>query len=120
MAMTPGSPFKKIGITSAIAAATTAPTAVQLVGDNANSSYAVRSYRLCNPGNSTAYFAYGANASDANTQAVIPTNATVGGGSIPVLSNTVSIVSAEVGQYWTCITPSANFTVFITPGIGIS
>jgi hypothetical protein len=107
--------------TSAIAANSTAPTAVQLLGDNTATALTWRQFRLMNNGAQTVYCAYGSNATVANTNAQIPTNATTGAfQSYPVPAGAVEVITAPVGQFWTGITASnfAGASFFITPGVG--
>src|SRR4051812_18989550 len=96
-----GEPFIPIGATSLIAANAVAPTAVQLAGDATSATMQTRSYRVMNNGAETAFYAYGANATVANTNVVIPTNASVGGLSYPLPAGGIEVITAPAGQYWT-------------------
>lgn len=115
----PGEPFIPIGATSKIAAAATAPTAVQLAGDATSATMQTRNYRVMNNGAETAFYAYGANTSLAASNVVIPTNASVGGFSYPIPAGAIEVITAPAGQYWTAITATNAVSVFITPGRGL-
>lgn len=113
-------PFLAVGSTALISANIVAPSGVQLVGDLPAPAITWRQYRIFNAGNQVAFCAYGANAALAASGAVIPTNASVGAGSIPVAVNTTEIITAPVGQYWSAtVTANTPNTVFITPGRGM-
>jgi hypothetical protein len=114
-----GEPFLPVGPTSKIAAATTAPTAVLLAGDQGPGTMTYAQYRVQNNGSEAAFYAYGVNTTVANTNATIPTNASVGGNCYPLSAGGIEVITAPTGQYWTAITSTANFSVFITPGRGV-
>jgi hypothetical protein len=115
-------PFMSLGATSAVAANSTAPAGVQLSGDNTATSMTWRQYRAMNNSNMTVFYAYAANATLAQSAAVIPTNAGAGAtATFPLAAGQVEIITAPAGQYWSGIT-AANFAgqgFFITPGIGL-
>lgn len=112
-------PFVPIGPTSKIAAATTAPTAVQIAGDPTASAGEQRQYRIMNNGSEAAFYAFGVSAAAAASNVVIPTNASVGGNSYPLPAGAVEVITAPASQFWTAITSTANFSIFITPGRGV-
>lgn len=112
-------PFLAVGPTSKIAAASTAPAGVQLSGDTTATAATWRQYRLQNNGTETVFYAYGSNASVAQTNAAIPTNASVGANSFPLGVGAIEVVTAPVGRYWSAITASANCSLYISPGVGL-
>lgn len=114
----PASPFTPIGTASLIAAATTAPAGLRLAGDPTAEHLGVRQYRLHNAGNTTIYYAYAATNTAAQTAAIVPTNATVGGGH-PLPAGAVEVITAPVAQFWSGITVGSNCSFFISPGLGV-
>lgn len=113
-----GEPFTPIGTASLIAAATTAPAGVQLIGDPTGEAMGTRQFRLFNAGNTTVYYATGANATLAQSAAIVPTNATVGGAH-PLPAGAIEVITAPSGLYWSGITVGSNCSFFISPGIGV-
>lgn len=113
-----GQPFMPVGTASLVAAATTAPSGVQLIGDATTETIGSRQFRLHNAGNTTVYWATGANAALAQTAAIVPTNATIGGGH-PSPAGSVEVVTMPVGLFWSGITVGTNCSFFISPGQGI-
>lgn len=111
-------PFVPIGTASLIAAATTAPNGSQLAGDPTNEPLGPRQYRLFNAGNTTIYYATGANASLAQAAAIVPTNASVGGGH-PLPAGAIEVITMKSGLYWSGITVGSNCSFFISPGRGV-
>lgn len=114
----PASPFMPIGTASLIAAATTAPAGAQIAGDPTTEVLGTRQYRLHNAGNTTVYYATGANATLAQTAAIVPTNTTVGGGH-PLPAGAIEVITMKVGQYWSGITVGSNCSFFVSPGLGV-
>ena len=113
-------PFLKVGTTSKVAADTTAPSGVQCAGDTKQvGTMDLRQYRVQNNSTETVFYAYGANATVAQTNAVIPTNATVGGNSMPLSAGAIEVISAPIGQYWSAITVTAAAALYVTPGKGV-
>jgi len=113
-------PFMPIGPTSLIAANATAPAGVQLAGDPTAATMEWVQYRIQNNGAQTAFYSFGSNATVAQNNAVIPTNASVGGNCYPLPAGAVEVITAKPSQFWSGIT-SANTgaSVFITPGRGV-
>lgn len=112
--------FQPLGSTAKIAANFVAPAGVQLVGDTSQAPMTWRQYRVMNDSNQTIFYAYGANASLAQSAAVIPTNSDVGAGSFPLPPGGVEVITAPAGRYWsgTCAVNTA-VVLYITPGIGL-
>jgi hypothetical protein len=112
-------PFLPRGTTSKIAADTTAPAGLRLAGDtNTTDPMAFMQYRVANGGTETIYFFYASTNTAAQTGAVIPTNATVGGAH-PLPAGAVEVITAPTGQFWSGITATAAQSLFITPGKGV-
>jgi len=113
-------PFQPIGPTSKIAANATAPSGVQLAGDPTAEVMGWRQYRIQNNGAETVFYAYGANASAAQTNAAIPTNASVGANSYPIPAGAVEVITAKPSLYWSGITAgNTGVSLYITPGRGV-
>jgi hypothetical protein len=113
-------PFQPNGASCLIAANSSAPSGVQLVGDTGTETIGRRQYRVSNASNMTVYYATGTNASLAASAAIIPTNASVGGGH-PLPAGATEVITMKTGLYWSAIT-ATNFAgqVFtVTPGNGI-
>jgi hypothetical protein len=110
-----------IGPTSLIAANATAPSGVQLASDPTAATMEWVQYRIQNNGTQTAFYAFGSNATVAQTNAAIPTNASVGANSYPLPAGAVEVITAKPAQFWSAITASnfAGAAIFITPGRGV-
>ena len=108
--------FTQLGNTVVFTAAATAPTPVQCEGN----SLGPTQYRIINAGTNTVFMGYGANASTATANAVIPT----GGGanstfSIPLLPGTDEILTFMPNAYFTGVTSANTSVIYITCGDGM-
>lgn len=107
-------PFNPSGPTINVDAATSAPAGLQASGVRAEQ------YRIQNNGTVTAFVAFGDDASEAQSNAVIPT----GGGnnaknSFPLPAGAIEVISGPIDCYWSAITASGTAEIYITPGKGI-
>jgi hypothetical protein len=108
-------PFSPRGKTVIVAAATTAPTGIQVGEIGTVGGY---QFRIHNAGTVTAYIAFGASAADAQTNAVIPTAGTPQYG-IPLPAGIVEVLSFPIGSYLSAITASGTADIFVTQGAGV-
>ena len=114
--MATNAPFTPTGNTIAIAAATTAPAALQALSTTLGGNQ----YMILNSGNVTVFMGSGSNASLANINGgslVVTAGSNVG--SVPVLANSVKVVSLSPNYYFTAQTAAGSATVYITPGDGM-
>ena len=107
-------PLSPRGKTVMITAATSAPLGVQCQEIGTNGGY---QFRIHNAGTVTAYLAFGASDSEAQTNAVIPTGTPQYG--IPLPAGIVEVLSFPVNCYFSAITASGTADIFITPGAGV-
>ncbi len=120
MAQTATEPFQFVGATALIAANAVAPTGVQVVGDTATQTLEWKQYRIYNGSNQTVFIGASlTSAAAAASAAVIPTNATVGGG-FPVPPGAIEVISARAGQFWSAIvaTNTNAAALFVSVGKG--
>jgi len=105
--------FNPTGNTVTFLANTAAPAAMQAL-TSSNTSYC--QYRVFNSGSSLIFLGVGANATIANTNAVVVSASNTG---LPVLPGTLEIFSFPANSYFTAITSSGNSQVYVTPGLGV-
>jgi hypothetical protein len=110
--------FIPVGATSRFNSNTTASNGVQLAGDDKQVAGVHRQYRIIQHGNDTVWVSFASTNTGAANNAVIPTNATVGGNAYSVPPNTPVFITAPMGQFWTGIVATTNTATFITPGKG--
>jgi hypothetical protein len=106
--------FLPLGNTVTFLANTSSPTPVQPFGAINGSGFI--QYRIFNSGASLVFLGYGANASVANTNAIIVSTS---GNSIPVLPGTLEVLSLPSNSFFTAITSAGTSQIYITPGTGI-
>lgn len=104
--------FRPKGNTSVIAAAASAPTAIQ-IGGPVSGDVAIMVY---NSGTVVAFLAYGPNATTASNNAVVPIAGTPTA-TIPIPPG-VQTFTLVGGQFYTAVAASAT-TLYITPGEGV-
>lgn len=109
--------FNPTGPTVKVAGATTAPSGVQVPSTGGMKA---EQYRVYNSGSVTAYIAFGADASSAQSNAVIPTGSGSNAkNSYPLAAGATEVFSALTDCYWSAITSSSTADVFVTPGLGL-
>lgn len=107
--------FQPMGNTIVIAGNSVAPSGKQALGFGSNQP---TWYRIFNPDGVTAWYALGTSGGAAQTNAVIPLNATPSAGiGLPPLA--VEVITAPPGVYFSAITASGNANVQVTPGEGL-
>lgn len=104
--------FRPSGPTSVIAAAASAPTAIQ-IGGQVSGDVTIMVY---NAGTVVAFLAYGPTAASAATNAVAPVAGTPTL-TIPIPPGTQAFTLTP-GQFYTAVAASAT-TLYITPGTGV-
>jgi hypothetical protein len=109
--MSVSAPFTPSGNTVVFTAATTAPAAVQAVSTTLGGNQ----YRILNAGSVTVFMGIGANATLANSAAVVVTSSNA---AVPLLAGTDEILTFTPNAYFTGVTGSSTAVVYITPGDG--
>lgn len=105
--------FRPKGLTYAISAAASAPTAVAVAGPVSGDV----AYMVSNSGTVWAFLAYAQSAAQANANAAAP----VAGTPQPVIAlapGVSKVYTLTGGQFFTAVAASAT-TVYITPGEGV-
>lgn len=112
-AFTPGGKTIKVAGTDA------APAGIQAVKDG-KSKIPVQ-FRIHNAGPNTAFYAFGEDATTAQSNAVIPTGAGANAKpSYPLPSGAIEVISAPVDSYWSAICAATETAaIYITPGRGL-
>ena len=98
-------PFTPDGATTTITGAVSAPTGVQVNG-NQNNSFLIQ-----NAGAVTAFIGIGQSAAGAQAAAVVA-------GGLPILAGQSRVIGAPEGSFFSAITPSSTASVYVTPGLG--
>lgn len=110
-------PFNPIGATIKVAATTTAPDGVACTeaGDSG-----MVSYRVMNSSTTEAcWYAFGVDAATAKANAVIPTGSSTNAkNSYPLPANSVEVITAPRGSFWSGISVTAAAPLYVTPGQG--
>jgi len=109
--MSVNAPFTPSGNTVVFAAATTAPTPVQVP----SSTLGGNQYRILNSGTVLVYLGIGSTSTNATSNATVISTT---GGAIPLLPGTDEILTFTPNAYFTGITGSSSANVYITPGDG--
>lgn len=104
--------FNPQGNTVTFTANIAAPTAVQAVSSGPQTD----AYRIINSGTVTVFLGVGANATAANTNAVVISG---NAASVPLLPGTDEILIFAPGSYFTGITSAGTAVVYVTPGEGL-
>jgi hypothetical protein len=104
--------FTRTGNTVVFLAATTAPTPVQCV----SSTLGGNNYRIINSGTVTVLLGYGADSSNATSNAAVVTST---GTAVPLLPGTDEILTFVPNAYFTGTTSSGTANVYIIPGDGM-
>lgn len=107
------SAFEVQGKTVTFTGATSAPTAVQCLG---NSEVRTPQYILTNTGNVDVFVSYATDVTNAASGAVIPTATSRFG--FWLLSRTQVSLTAPPDAFFTGITASGTAVVYVTPGYG--
>lgn len=107
------------GDTVLLAAASVAPTGVQVISDDPEGANRhADCYNIYNSGDETVFLSWNSSASDAQSDAVIPTAGT-NQKVIPVPAGAVVVYRLGLKKYFSGITASATCNVYITPGEGL-
>ena len=109
-------PFLQNGATRAITAATTAPTAVQILPTFTSALGPRNQFRVVNVGTETAFLGTGPTAALAVANAA-PVTTT--GDAIPIVPGAVEIFSLAPDWYFTARTATGTSQLYITPGEGL-
>lgn len=109
-------PFLQNGATRAITAATSAPTAVQILPTFTSALGPRNQFRVVNAGTEIAFLGTGPTAALAVANAA-PVTST--GDAIPMLPGAVEIFSLVPDWYFTARTASGTSQIYITPGEGL-
>lgn len=109
-------PFLQNGATSALTAATSAPTPVQILPTFTNALGPRNQFRVVNAGTTVAFLGAGASALEATANAA---PVTTSGNGIPLLPGAVEIFSFMPNWYFTARTASGTSQIYITPGEGL-
>jgi hypothetical protein len=109
-------PFLQNGATRAITAATSAPTAVQILPTFTSALGPRNQFRVVNAGTEVAFLGAGPSAAEATANAAPVT--TTGNG-VPMLPGAVEIFSFVPDWYFTARTASGTSQIYITPGEGL-
>jgi hypothetical protein len=109
--------FTPLGKTIVVAAAASAPTGVQAPVYDKFEQQSTGQYRLINAGTTTVFLGFGANATDATTNAVAPVAGTPSA-AIVLVPGAVEILRFNQNTFFSGLS-SAAATVYIVPGQGI-
>lgn len=112
-------PFYPTGKTIMVQADAVAPTGVATSAPNNKVQTDVQ-YRVQNNGAETIWYAFGADAATAQTNAVVPTGATTNSkDSYPLAALQVEVISAPRNSYFSGITATNPAKLYVTPGEGL-
>ena len=111
--------FHPTGDTVLLASATTAPTGVQVVSNDAQgANRSSDCYQFYNAGDETSYIGWGATAASAQSATVVPTLGTAQG-VVPVPAGAVIVFRFGLNMFFSGINATSAGDVFITPGEGV-
>ena len=108
--------FTQNGATQLFTAATSPPTALQVLPTFNAVPGSINQFRVVNAGAVTVFLGAGPTAAIAATNSAVVTNS---GNAIPILPGAIEVFTFPSQWYFTASTASSTATIYITPGEGL-